>query len=251
MGREGLVSMAPRGDTALGKQGINLLWDKQEPCIRGILAAEGDLGGSARICMASEDSSVQFIFLKLFWGGKIQFSSSPSRAGKAGAMGWIQTMQFKLPEVASAQGLPGCSWRFYRKGWKLHQSGCLKANRKRALENVMRRLVWVLTANRSWWERPVPALLQQEVGTGTVDSMGHSTFPLDKRVKGLSIAQRRIRASKYHYEYLGIILRGKASLKVVFHPLPFFGRGWNHTLLFWNANIEYQPTSTVQNKTYT
>lgn len=86
MGREGLVSMAPRGDTALGKQGINLLWDKQEPCIRGILAAEGDLGGSARICMASEDSSVQFSFLKLFWGGKIQFLSLQSREGRCNGM---------------------------------------------------------------------------------------------------------------------------------------------------------------------
>lgn len=44
----------------------------------------------------------------------------------------------------------------------------------------------------------------------------------DKRINLLSTLQRRIRAFKYHYEYLGITLRGKMPLKVVFHPLPFF-----------------------------
>lgn len=102
------------------------------------------------------------------------------------------------------------------------------------------------------WDRPVPALLQQGGGKCTLNSMGHSTFPLEKRVKVLSSVQGRIRAFKYHYEYLGITLRGKPPLKLVFHPLPFFGRGWNHTLFFWNTNTEYQPTTTaVQNKTYT
>lgn len=47
----------------------------------------------------------------------------------------------------------------------------------------------------------------------------------DKRINLLSTLQRRIRAFKYHYEYLGITLRGKTPLKVVFHPLPFFWEG--------------------------
>lgn len=106
MGREGLVSMPPRRHTALGKP-TWMLWDKQELCHqRNTGSRERDLEGSARICMASDHSSVQFSFdferekLKLF-------SLSPSRAGKAGAMGRIQTTQLRLLEVASAQGLPG------------------------------------------------------------------------------------------------------------------------------------------------
>lgn len=66
MGREGLVSMPPRRHTALGKPAW-MLWDKQAPCHQRNRGSRGrDLEGSARICMASEGSRVQFSFPKLF-----------------------------------------------------------------------------------------------------------------------------------------------------------------------------------------
>lgn len=68
-GREGFISMPPRRHTALGKPTWTL-WDKQELCHQrntGSRERERDLEGSARICMASDHSSVQFSFPKLFW----------------------------------------------------------------------------------------------------------------------------------------------------------------------------------------
>lgn len=86
-----------------------MLWDKQAPCHRrGTDSRERDLEGRTAICTASEDSSVQFSFPKLFGGGQGIKLFSPSPAGKEGTqVQWdeFRTTQFKLLEVTSEQGL--------------------------------------------------------------------------------------------------------------------------------------------------
>lgn len=106
---EGRVNFHP----LLSPQGETLHWVSLHGCCgtAGTLPSEKfwqqrERFWSAAICMASEDSSVQFSFPKLFSGGKSSYLVPlPQEQGRQVRWDEFRTPQCKLPEVASEQGL--------------------------------------------------------------------------------------------------------------------------------------------------
>lgn len=84
----------------------------------------------------------------------------------------------------------------------------------------MWRSSWLLTGNRSKNRKGHSRLQQRWCSFCTGNSMGRSSFPLDKWINICSTIQGRNRAFKHQYEYLKITSREKQPLKIVFHPLP-------------------------------
>lgn len=172
--------MLPSRHTALGKQGCCGM--SRNLASRRILGAETDLEGSARICMASEDSSVQFSFPKLFWGRK-KSSYLVLLPPEQGRQAWWD--EFRQRNLSCQKWLLHRDYQAVNGGFteraEVPPTRLLKSKQENGPWKCNEEISLSLGCQQvRRWERPVPVWLQQRVGTCTVNSMGYSTFLLTK-----------------------------------------------------------------------